>query len=99
MTHIAPQAPATPPTKIKYNKRLLIPILLVLILLLGAFLRFYRLGADGYGNMYYAATVKSMLSSWHNFFYAAYEPGGSVSVDKPPLGFWLQAILRRYPGG
>jgi 4-amino-4-deoxy-L-arabinose transferase-like glycosyltransferase len=74
------------------GKRLLIPILLILILLLGTFLRFYKLGADGYGNMYYAATVKSMLTSWHNFFYAAYEPGGSVSVDKPPLGFWLQAI-------
>jgi 4-amino-4-deoxy-L-arabinose transferase-like glycosyltransferase len=33
-----------------------------------------------------------MLTSWHNFFYAAYEPGGSVSVDKPPLGFWVQAL-------
>jgi 4-amino-4-deoxy-L-arabinose transferase-like glycosyltransferase len=65
---------------------------LVLILLLGAFLRFYRLGAENIGNIYYAATVKSMLTSWHNFFYAAFEPGGSVSVDKPPLGFWVQAL-------
>ncbi len=64
---------------------------LVLILLLGAFLRFYQLGASGYGNEYYAATVKSMLTSWHNFFFVSYEPGGSVSVDKPPLGFWFEA--------
>ena len=42
--------------------------------------------------MYYAATVKSMLTSWHNFFYAAFDPGGFVSVDKPPLGFWVQAL-------
>jgi 4-amino-4-deoxy-L-arabinose transferase-like glycosyltransferase len=63
-----------------------------LIVLLGAALRFYKLGAYSIGNAYYAATVKSMLTSWHNFFFAAYEPGGSVTVDKPPLGFWLQAV-------
>ncbi len=62
-----------------------------LIVLLGAFLRFYKLGAYSIGNSYYAATVKSMLTSWHNFFFAAFEPGGSVTVDKPPLGFWFQA--------
>jgi 4-amino-4-deoxy-L-arabinose transferase-like glycosyltransferase len=39
-----------------------------------------------------------MLTSWHNFFYAAFEPGGSVSVDKPPLGFWLQAISAFFLG-
>ncbi len=64
---------------------------LVLILSLGTFLRFYQLGSSGYGNDYYAAAVKSMLTSWHNFFFVAFEPGGSVSVDKPPLGFWLEA--------
>lgn len=58
---------------------------------LAAFLRFYRLGAYGVGNAYYAATVQSMLTSWHNFFFASCEPGGSVTVDKPPLGFWVQA--------
>jgi len=62
-----------------------------LVVLLGAFLRFYQLGAYSIGNTYYAATVKSMLTSWHNFFFAAFEPGGSVMVDKPPLGFWVQA--------
>jgi 4-amino-4-deoxy-L-arabinose transferase-like glycosyltransferase len=67
-------------------------IALVLIILLGAFFRFYQLGAAGYGNDYYAAAVKSVLTSWHNFFFVSYEPGGSVSVDKPPLGFWLEAF-------
>src|SRR5262249_50799288 len=51
----------------------------------------YRAGQIGYGNNYYAATVKSMLTSWHNFFFASFDPGGFVTVDKPPLGFWLQA--------
>ncbi|MEJ2211253.1 MAG: hypothetical protein P8129_19740, partial [Anaerolineae bacterium] len=35
-----------------------------LIVLLGAALRFYKLGAYSIGNAYYAATVKSMLTSW-----------------------------------
>jgi 4-amino-4-deoxy-L-arabinose transferase-like glycosyltransferase len=65
---------------------------LTLIIALGAFLRFYELGAHNIGNTYYAATVKSMLTSWSNFFFASFEPGGSVTVDKPPLGFWVQAL-------
>ncbi len=73
-------------------------VLLVAILLLGAFLRLYRLGEAGVGNTYYAATVKSMLLSWKNFFFAAFEPGGSLSVDKPPLGFWVQAVSARIFG-
>jgi len=71
--------------------RIVAALALSLIILLGAFLRFYQLGTYSIGNIYYAATVKSMLTSWHNFFFAAFEPGGSVSVDKPPLGFWVQA--------
>jgi 4-amino-4-deoxy-L-arabinose transferase-like glycosyltransferase len=66
---------------------------LALIVALGAALRLYALGASGYGNLYYAATVRSMLDSWHNFFFASFEPGGSVTVDKPPLGFWIQAAF------
>ncbi|MGB8212346.1 MAG: glycosyltransferase family 39 protein [Anaerolineales bacterium] len=73
-------------------------ICLVLVLLLGVLLRFYNLGAGGVGNTYYAAAVKSMLMSWHNFFFVAFEPGGSVSVDKPPLGFWVQALSAHFLG-
>lgn len=66
--------------------------LLVSILIMALLLRLWRLGVYGYGNEYYAAAVKSMLQSWQNFFFIAAEPGGSVMVDKPPLGLWLQAI-------
>jgi hypothetical protein len=34
--------------------------------------------------------VKSMLDNWHNFFFVSYDSGGFVTIDKPPLGFWLQ---------
>lgn len=67
-------------------------VALVVILTLATFLHFFRLDQEGFANLYYAATVKSMLTSWHNFFYAAFDPGGFVSVDKPPLGFWVQAL-------
>lgn len=39
---------------------------------------------------FYDAAVRSMGVSWHNFFLGAYEPGGSVSIDKPPVDLWLQ---------
>jgi 4-amino-4-deoxy-L-arabinose transferase-like glycosyltransferase len=39
---------------------------------------------------FYDAAVRSMALSWHNFFFGAFEPGGSVSIDKPPVDLWLQ---------
>ena len=71
---------------------------IILVVLLAAWLRFSNLDSIGYGNHYYTATVKSMLQSWHNFFFVAAEPGGSVSVDKPPVGFWFQALSAYFLG-
>ena len=71
---------------------------LALILLLAAFCDFYALQRNGYANLYYAATIRSMLESWHNFFFVAFDPGGFVSVDKPPLGFWIQAASAKLLG-
>jgi 4-amino-4-deoxy-L-arabinose transferase-like glycosyltransferase len=41
---------------------------------------------------FYDAAVRSMELSWHNFFFGAFEPSGSVSIDKPPVDLWLQVI-------
>jgi 4-amino-4-deoxy-L-arabinose transferase-like glycosyltransferase len=68
-------------------------LLLVAIMLASAGFHFYKLGTVGDANTYYTAAVKSMLQSWHNFFYVAAEPGGSVTVDKPPLGLWIEAAF------
>src|SRR5579884_2716908 len=68
------------------------------ILLLSIFMDFFLLGQNGYGNFYYAAGVRSMLDSWHNFFFISFDPGGFVSIDKPPLGFWLQALSAKLFG-
>jgi 4-amino-4-deoxy-L-arabinose transferase-like glycosyltransferase len=64
---------------------------LVLILALSAVLNVHRLAQNGYANTFYSAGVKSMLRSWHNFFFASFDPAGLVTVDKPPLGLWVQA--------
>src|SRR2546421_10237653 len=41
-------------------------------------------------NLFYDSAVRSMSTSWHNFFFGAFDPGGILSVDKPPLDLWLQ---------
>ncbi len=68
------------------------------IVLLAASLRFANIDAIGQANTYYTAAVEAMLQSWHNFFFVAAEPGGAVSVDKPPVGLWLQAISAYFLG-
>ncbi len=67
--------------------------LVVALMALSLGLHLYHIGSIGDANAYYTATVRSMLQSWRNFFFAAAEPGGSVTVDKPPLGFWMEAAF------
>jgi 4-amino-4-deoxy-L-arabinose transferase-like glycosyltransferase len=47
---------------------------------------------------FYDAAVRSMALSWHNFFFGAFEPGGSVSIDKPPVDLWLQVASVKLVG-
>ena len=68
-------------------------ILVVGIMLLSVVLHFSNLEAIGDANTYYTAAVESMLQSWSNFFFVAAEPGGSVTIDKPPLGLWIEAAF------
>jgi 4-amino-4-deoxy-L-arabinose transferase-like glycosyltransferase len=65
---------------------------LAAILLSSFILNFYKLGQEGYGNYYYSAAVKSMLENWHNFFFNSFDPKGFISIDKPPVGFWIQVV-------
>jgi len=68
------------------------------VLTLAACLDFWSLSQNGYANTYYAGAVRSMLKSWHNFFFVSFDPGGLVSVDKPPLALWLQAASAKVFG-
>lgn len=41
---------------------------------------------------YYAAAVRSMSTSWHNFFFGSFDPAGTITLDKLPGAFWVQAL-------
>jgi len=70
--------------------------LLLLVAVLAAILYTWRAGT--YLEVYYAATVRSMSMSWHNFFFAAFDPAGTVTLDKLPGAFWVQALSVRVFG-
>ncbi len=75
--------------KLKQNYHI---IAMVFIAALSFALNFYAISNNGTGNEYYAACIKSMTQSFHNFFFVSFDPAGMVSVDKSPLGLWVQAI-------
>jgi 4-amino-4-deoxy-L-arabinose transferase-like glycosyltransferase len=68
------------------------------VLALSAVLNVTRLAQNGYANIFYSAGVKSMLRSLHNFFFVSFDPSGLISVDKPPLGLWVQAASAKVFG-
>jgi 4-amino-4-deoxy-L-arabinose transferase-like glycosyltransferase len=68
------------------------------VLALAAVLNIYRLSRNDYGNPFYSAGIKSMLVSLHNFFFVSFDPGGLVTIDKPPIGLWLQALSAKLFG-
>ncbi len=71
---------------------------LAAVVVFSGFLNFWNLGRLGYGNTFYAAAVRSRMESWHNFFFNSFDPGGFVTIDKPPLGFWFQVIAAKIFG-
>ena len=95
--------PAIPPESVEEHRkarpsRLWQRLGLGAVMLISIFMNFFQLGQNGFANLYYASAIRSMLDNWHNFFFVAFDPGGFVSVDKPPLGFWLQAASAKIFG-
>jgi 4-amino-4-deoxy-L-arabinose transferase-like glycosyltransferase len=68
------------------------------ILFLAATFRLYGLAENGYGRTYYAASVRSMLQSWHAVWFNAFDPAAFVSLDKPPVAIWIQALSAKVLG-
>jgi 4-amino-4-deoxy-L-arabinose transferase-like glycosyltransferase len=94
-----PRAPRRAPAKRPLAGRLR-PHHLALagVLGLSAVLNTHRLSQNGYANTFYAAGVKSMLHSLHNFLFVSSDPGGLITVDKPPLALWVQAASAKLFG-
>ena len=64
---------------------------LVAVTLVSLGVNSWGLGRNGLGNEFYTAGTRSMAASWHNFFYNSFDPGGFITVDKPPVAQWIIA--------
>ncbi|HST38058.1 MAG TPA: glycosyltransferase family 39 protein [Conexibacter sp.] len=73
------------------------PELLGLLVLAGV-LYLWALSRNGWANTYYSAAVRSMSESWHDFLYGSFDSSGLMTVDKPPLALWVQALSVRMFG-
>ncbi len=90
--------PAAPLKEVQARSSLWSRLALGLVMLVSLAMNFYQLGQNGFGNLYYASGVRSMLDNLHNFFFVSFDPGGFVTIDKPPLGFWLQTLSAKVFG-
>jgi 4-amino-4-deoxy-L-arabinose transferase-like glycosyltransferase len=65
---------------------------LAALLVLAALLNLWALSKNGFANDYYSAAVRSMCGSWHDFLFGSFDAKGLMTVDKPPLALWVQAL-------
>jgi 4-amino-4-deoxy-L-arabinose transferase-like glycosyltransferase len=94
----ADQPDAPPDGVANPGRRYLSRAALALILIVAAALRGWNLADGGVIIPYYFAGVRSMLASWHNFLFNAFDPAGFLSLDKPPIAFWLQTASAKIFG-
>jgi 4-amino-4-deoxy-L-arabinose transferase-like glycosyltransferase len=71
---------------------------LVVVVALSAVLNTVRLSQNGWANIFYSAGDQSMLRSLHNFLFVSFDPGGLVTVDKPPIALWVQTTSAKLFG-
>jgi 4-amino-4-deoxy-L-arabinose transferase-like glycosyltransferase len=69
------------------------------VLLVGtAVLYLWDLGANGYANSFYAASVQAGTKSWKALLFASLDAGNVVTVDKPPASMWVMGLSGRIFG-
>src|SRR5215208_6249529 len=68
------------------------------LLVLAAVLNLWALGANGWANEYYSAAARSMSEGWSAFVFGTFDAAGVMTVDKPPMALWLQALSARVFG-
>src|ERR1700744_5491868 len=71
---------------------------LVAVVGIAGILNLWGLSINGWANTYYSAAVRSMSTSWHDFLCASLDKTGLMTVDKPPLALWVQALSARIFG-
>lgn len=80
------------------NRKRLEAVCIGTVLVLAAVLRLWRLEANGFGTEYYAAGIRSALQGGGLLFYNSFDPAGFISLDKPPVAFWIQAVFAKVLG-
>src|SRR5690348_18467358 len=80
------------------NRKRLEAVCIGAVLMLAAVLRLWDLEANGFGTEYYAAGVRSALQGFSLLFYNSFDPAGFISLDKPPVAFWIQALFAKVLG-
>ncbi len=68
------------------------------VLAIAALLNLWGLSINGWANTFYSGAVRSMSTSWHDFLFASLDKTGLMTVDKPPLALWVQALSARIFG-
>jgi 4-amino-4-deoxy-L-arabinose transferase-like glycosyltransferase len=67
-------------------------LVLLAIAAIAAFSYAWRSAAPVNIEIYYSAAVRSMSVNLHDFLFGAFDPAGTVSVDKLPGALWMQAV-------
>ncbi|GAB3155225.1 glycosyltransferase family 39 protein [Microbacterium neimengense] len=88
-------AVSAPPAR-SWRTRATWPVGLVLIVIAAAVLTGWQVSASM--SDYYGAVAMSMSKSWSNLFFGAFDPAGTVSLDKIPGSFWIPALAVRMFG-
>ena len=87
-----------PATRRVRSRALSIPAVrpeLAALLVLAGVLYLWALDRNGFANEYYSAAVRAMSTNWHAFLYGSFDTAGVMTVDKPPLALWVQALSAR----
>ena len=63
-----------------------------------AVLYLWDLGAAGYANQFYAASVQAGTQSWKALLFASLDPGNAITIDKPPAAVWVMGLSARLFG-
>jgi len=71
---------------------------LAVITVMSLFLNVFGIWRDKYANSYYTAAVASMMENFKAFFFGSLDPVGFVTVDKPPVVFWIQTLFAKIFG-
>src|SRR6201991_3432895 len=71
---------------------------LLLLMVVAGVLDLWGLSRNGWANTYYAGAVRATSHSWHAFLSGSLDAQGVMTVDKPPLALWVQALSARVFG-